>query len=308
MWGVIFWSGNFIFYFLILIFGKSFSDSHLLILSFIIISLPFSLSLLALLLPLHPHLFTHTTSRALSSPPSLNLRFCAQICLMLYIQLSVNHLTTAFACYSSKARFVSLCLAQLLHLPTPTLALLRQHPICLILHPFALPICITCGHYQLFSSPPRRNQLPKSTQLYFLYFLFLPLMSLHAPLDAFSSVLDICFDLDVDLDLDLDLTTLATLQPPELQPSSPQFQVTLFARWSKWWPRPLHRMPRPILKNRTNRNFHTEALNAQRADTEELKQFCAGWETLVAAPGDMAYLHRERLRQLAHYYGPGNFV
>lgn len=131
-------------------------------------------------------------------------------------------------------------------------------------------------------------------------------MSLHSPLDDFSSVLDICFDLNVNLDLDF--PSLATLPPPELQPSSPQSPVTPFARCSKWWPRSSHRMPRSIMKIRINRNFHTEAINAQRADTEELEHFCARLETLIAAPGDVAYLHRERVRQLAHYYGPSNFV
>lgn len=101
------------------------------------------------------------------------------------------------------------------------------------------------------------------------------LMSSTAPLDDFRSVLDFCFDLDVDLDLQLPSLTTHSL-PPEYQLASPQPQsLALFARWSNyWWPRPPRLRLRLILKNRTNRNFHTEVLNAQHADAEELEVFC----------------------------------
>jgi len=139
-------------------------------------------------------------------------------------------------------------------------------------------------------------------------------MSLNAPLDDFSSILDFCFDLDVDLDLQLPIfATLLQLpsESPLVPHSEPPSSVALFTRWSNhWWPRPLRLcgLPRLILKIKTNRNFHKEVLQAQMAETEDVEDFCARLETLISTPGDVAYLHRERVRQLAHYYGTSDFV
>lgn len=167
------------------------------------------------------------------------------------------------------------------------------------------PICSAILYYSILLLPQTSPAI--STML--AYSSSPSLMASTAPLDDFRSVLDFCFDLDMELDLQFPSLTTHSL-PPEYQLASPQPQSQdLFTRWSNyWWPRPPRLRLRLILKSRTNRNFHTEVLNAQQADAEELEVFCARLESLIATPGDMAHLHRERVRQLANYYGPGNFV
>lgn len=165
-------------------------------------------------------------------------------------------------------------------------------------------------------------------------------MSSSSKLEAFSSMLDFCFDLDVDLEIPTPVLTAGSVHEiNEISPVSGTLSeqnyataalfnsaagsmatfltfssfhspmATLALWWTKLHSRPHFArtkkaicVPRLILKNRHNRNFQAEAQHAQMAESEEIDVFCRRLESLLTAPFDADKLKFQRETQLQNYY------